>query len=296
MSRASAGGEVVGVAREAEAKVEVGAEVDAEAEAEVEAETEMGIATGVEDGEKVAAKVPAKAASTCRASLNDLCIAHQLDKADCPVDLFPWSKVFVKHDTLGYAVVYDAVISEYVAAQGDRRLTFVEIGICDQRFPFGSTRVWRKWLPSGTRIVAVDNFCNKPMDEVMPVLVPVIEQEDLDFVYADQGDLEQLAKLRKYIASADIILDDGGHQAYQIILTFHSLFPTLRKGGKYFVEDVFTELGKGTKTDHENAMVLPYFQTLPASGYAVPIAGVRVHSRRTAKHGHVVHLIEITRG
>jgi hypothetical protein len=55
----------------------------------------------------------------------------------------------------------------------------------------------------------------------------------------DQSDAEQLGELRDS-GQFDIIIDDGSHMNTHQILTFKVLWPSLRSGGVYIVEDVQT--------------------------------------------------------
>ena len=48
--------------------------------------------------------------------------------------------------------------------------------------------------------------------------------------------------LRKWILQSggdfDIIIDDGGHKNTQILKSFQALWPILKRGGSYFIEDL----------------------------------------------------------
>lgn len=56
----------------------------------------------------------------------------------------------------------------------------------------------------------------------------------LTFVIGDQADPEVLASLGAF----DVVVDDGGHQSYQQIASFKTLFPAMTPGGWYFIEDL----------------------------------------------------------
>jgi len=54
-----------------------------------------------------------------------------------------------------------------------------------------------------------------------------------------QGDASFLASLaNKYRDGIDVILDDGSHLPSHIILTFVKLWPLVRAGGVYMIEDI----------------------------------------------------------
>lgn len=55
----------------------------------------------------------------------------------------------------------------------------------------------------------------------------------------DQGNLDQLKSLAK-CRGIDLIVDDGSHIIDHQILTFETLFSSLREKGKYIIEDLHT--------------------------------------------------------
>lgn len=55
----------------------------------------------------------------------------------------------------------------------------------------------------------------------------------------DQGNLAMLKKLGER-KGVDLIVDDGSHLINHQIMTFESLFSSLRSGGKYILEDLHT--------------------------------------------------------
>jgi hypothetical protein len=57
----------------------------------------------------------------------------------------------------------------------------------------------------------------------------------------DQTDPTLLAKIAdtaKKIGGYDVIIDDGGHHAHQMIASFQALWPAIKPGGIYVVEDI----------------------------------------------------------
>jgi hypothetical protein len=66
-------------------------------------------------------------------------------------------------------------------------------------------------------------------------------------IYGDQGSEDDLSSLRHF-APFDIIIDDGGHTMYQQQLSLIHLFPLLRNGGIYILEDYNTSWMDGYNT------------------------------------------------
>jgi len=56
----------------------------------------------------------------------------------------------------------------------------------------------------------------------------------LTFVQGNQADMHVLHAL----GSFDVVVDDGGHHSFEQIASFSELFPRLRTGGWYFIEDL----------------------------------------------------------
>lgn len=64
------------------------------------------------------------------------------------------------------------------------------------------------------------------------------ETEWFKFFRADCGDADQLKKVAELGIEFDVILDDGSHAPFHQQQTFLNLFPTLRSGGLFIIEDI----------------------------------------------------------
>ena len=66
-----------------------------------------------------------------------------------------------------------------------------------------------------------------------------LEKAGINLLTGDQGDY---ATLDSWIAQSggnfDVVIDDGGHQNCQIWNSFNKLWPTVKPGGLYFIEDM----------------------------------------------------------
>ena len=63
--------------------------------------------------------------------------------------------------------------------------------------------------------------------------------------FLDQGDRGALVEFAAAVGSDfDIIIDDGGHRINQQMISFQILFPHLKAGGLYIIEDIFTSYWK----------------------------------------------------
>jgi SAM-dependent methyltransferase len=101
----------------------------------------------------------------------------------------------------------------------------MEIGV----YSGGSLRMWRDYFGPGARIYGLD---------IEPACLAYEESGTTVFI----GDQADRSFLRKLVAETpdgfDIVIDDGGHHAYQQIAAFEELFPYLRPGGVYLCEDI----------------------------------------------------------
>ncbi|MGV9800274.1 class I SAM-dependent methyltransferase [Mycobacterium sp. NPDC003449] len=136
--------------------------------------------------------------------------------ADTPLDRIFESTENI-HKLRHYLPIYQAVLTD------TRRM--LEIGV-DRG---GSLQMWRQYLPDAT-IVGVD-------------ISPKAAQYDdpgrnLHVRIGDQTDVAFLAGVLDEFGQFDTILDDGGHTPKQMIRSFQYLFPRLKPGGVYLVEDV----------------------------------------------------------
>lgn len=117
-----------------------------------------------------------------------------------------------------YFEVYDRHMSRFRG----RECTYLEIGV--QRG--GSLTLMQEYLGPQAKVFGadIDPACaNNPNHQVF-----IGDQSDAGFVH----------KVIEEIGGADIIIDDGGHTPDQQLVSFFTLFPRLRDGGVYLVEDL----------------------------------------------------------
>lgn len=89
-----------------------------------------------------------------------------------------------------------------------------------------SVRMWREFFPKAD-ITGVDiSDCS------------AFANEWFSFVQADCGDDEQLKRVAATGKTFDIVVDDGSHAAYHQQLTFMHLYPLVKPGGLYIIEDL----------------------------------------------------------
>jgi hypothetical protein len=139
--------------------------------------------------------------------LNDLAIKHGTDKSS-------------QHH--GYADIYE----QYLFKWQSRLVDLLELGIGGYDTVKGgaSLKMWLDFFPCGL-ITGVDIHDKSHL-----------KHDRLKIVQCSQDDEKKLKELGEF----DIIIDDASHINSLTIKSFEILFPKLRSGGLYFVEDCHT--------------------------------------------------------
>src|SRR5688572_29974797 len=121
---------------------------------------------------------------------------------------------------------YFDIYERYLASYKGKPVNILEIGISHG----GSLQMWRKYFGPQANIFAIDvnPECKKFEDTGIKIFIG--SQEDESF----------LASLKPELPAIDILIDDGGHTMNQQRVSFHHLFPLVKDGGIYIVEDTHT--------------------------------------------------------
>ncbi|MFJ8856817.1 hypothetical protein ACIRD8_00105 [Streptomyces sp. NPDC102451] len=91
-----------------------------------------------------------------------------------------------------------------------------------------SLRMWKHFFPNA-RIYGMDIQDKSFVDE-----------DRITTFIGDQSDPGSLVGVAAKVGTLDVIIDDGSHLSPHILTTFETLFPLLRDGGIYAVEDTQT--------------------------------------------------------
>jgi len=138
------------------------------------------------------------------------------------------AKLFYSHNGriinkwLHYLEIYDKEFAIY----RNTSLSFLEIGVSQG----GSLELWRKYFGENATIfgIDIDPACAQRFDP--PNQVRIGSQEDEAF----------LIRVLDEIGDPDIVLDDGSHVSRHQMTSFRILFPRLKVGGLYIIEDLHT--------------------------------------------------------
>lgn len=110
-----------------------------------------------------------------------------------------------------------------------KKINLLEIGIggyVDPKSGGASLRMWKKYFKKAL-IYGLDIHDKS-----------LVEEKRIKTFKGSQVDLKFLNEVKDDIGNLDIIIDDGSHINEHIIKTFEHLFPLLKKGGIYVVEDL----------------------------------------------------------
>ena len=124
-----------------------------------------------------------------------------------------------------------------------RRINLLEIGVGGYDHPLAggnSLRMWKKYFPFG-KIFSLDIHDKSALQE-----------NRVKIFWGSQVDSNFLDKVTNEMGTIDIIIDDGSHINEHVIETFKLLFPKLKDGGIYVIEDTQTSYWDDFGGDSEN--------------------------------------------
>ena len=121
---------------------------------------------------------------------------------------------------------YTKVYADYFGPIKNDPLIFLEMGI----YKGNSVKLWESYFPHAT-LHFIDNN---------PSLIEY-DSTRSHYHFIDQTNWEALHTFAKSVGGQfDIILDDAGHSMIGQIGSFQTLFPYLKSGGLYVIEDLHT--------------------------------------------------------
>lgn len=124
-----------------------------------------------------------------------------------------------------------------------KKIHLLEIGVGGYSNPKeggNSLRMWKAYFPFA-KIFSIDIFDKSPLQERR---VKIFKGSQTDKTFLDQ--------VTKEVNSLDIIIDDGSHINDDVIKTFKILFPKLKDGGIYVIEDTQTSYWEDFGGDSNN--------------------------------------------
>jgi len=131
---------------------------------------------------------------------------------------YPTDKSYKGHNYFRYYDKYFNPIREQVKC-------LLEVGV----YNGNSLKIWNEYFKNSL-IVGVD--INKECK--------INEKERIKIFIGNQSNTDFLNSIIEETCFPDIIIDDGSHKGIDQVITFRTLFPYLKSGGYYVVEDTCT--------------------------------------------------------
>ena len=132
-------------------------------------------------------------------------------------------KSSIHHDFLSF---YERF---FASLRSHRGLKLLEIGVYDG----ASLRTWEDYFPHA-EITGIDITPAAQQHATTRTRVEIV----------DQSDIVSIVELAARNGPFDIIIDDGSHQWDHQITSFRGLFPFVKRGGFYVLEDLDTSYGR----------------------------------------------------
>jgi hypothetical protein len=126
---------------------------------------------------------------------------------------------------------YTPRYQKYFEPYRELAVKVLEIGIGGYSAPDAggeSLRMWKHYFRRGL-IYGLDIFEKTGVAE-----------SRVHVLQGDQGDARFLDSMAREFGPFDIVIDDGSHISHHVITSFNALFPHVRPGGIYVVEDLLT--------------------------------------------------------
>ena len=152
-----------------------------------------------------------------------------------------WRAFFSPGDLTSLAIIYQTdkwgrhaytpIYAQWFSHLRYKPVRVLEIGVGgNTRTHSGgnSLRMWKRYFPEGF-ITGIDIHDKSALSE-----------RRIAVYQGDQSDASFLREVSAKAGPFDIIIDDGSHMQSHIIISFETLFPLLKSGGIYVVEDTHT--------------------------------------------------------
>ncbi len=117
-----------------------------------------------------------------------------------------------------YFPIYDSFFEKIQ----EQALSLLEIGVGWG----GSLYTWAEYFPN-SRITGIDSRTKRKE----------FENQQIKIFIGDQADPDFLKSVNDQRGPFDVVIDDGGHMMHQQTTSLEALFPLLKDGGYYIIED-----------------------------------------------------------
>jgi hypothetical protein len=112
--------------------------------------------------------------------------------------------------------------SKHLHSRRADKLKILEIGVKDG----ASLRMWKNYFYR-SKVYGIDIDDKSHLNE-----------KRIKTFQGDQSDVQFLRRVAEEINDIDIVIDDGSHVSGHVVTSFTTLFPLLKNGGIYIIEDL----------------------------------------------------------
>jgi hypothetical protein len=183
-------------------------------------------------------------------SLTEIANKLETDKGTADKESLSWGLKWPDHFSMGYTLTYEKYMREY----RDKKTKLFEIGICDQRFPYASSKMWKTYFQD-LDLYCVDNFWGKSLDEKLDD-VEMLNIIGINFIHADQGNFLDWGEIKRVCPNDfDFFVEDGSHWPNHMVISLWQSIDMVRSGGYYFMEDLQNPLTSRGKYRYDNSLL-----------------------------------------
>ncbi len=127
---------------------------------------------------------------------------------------------------------------KYLKFERNQQIKILEIGV----LAGSSVKTWSEFYPNSIVVgIDINPHCK------------VYEQDRIKIEIGSQDDYDFLSSVVEKYGEFDLIIDDGSHLQQHVLKSFNFLFPYLKNGGTYIVEDsccaYWPSFGGGLRVD-----------------------------------------------
>ncbi len=128
-----------------------------------------------------------------------------------------------------YTVIYDRLFRDLK----HNELTILEIGLRANQYYVGrlpklspSLKMWRDYFRNAC-------VCGFDVQDFT-----FMNSDKIKVFVGDQGSVPDLQKMLSQVTSFDVVVDDGSHASFHQLVSLKTLWPAVKPGGYYIIEDL----------------------------------------------------------
>lgn len=183
-------------------------------------------------------------------TLTELANKFETDKGTADTSTLSWGEHWPEYDCMGYTTTY----TKYMEPHRKEKIKLLEIGICDKRFSYASSKMWLSYFKD-IDLYCIDNFWGSYLDKKTQE-IKQLNSWGVNFIYADQGNFCDWDELKQICPNDfDFIIEDGSHWPNHMAVSLWQSRNMLKSGGYYFMEDLQNPSTARGKFKYDNSLL-----------------------------------------